>query len=318
LTTISEEIQPLNNGSDLISFRDMFAMLWRTKWFIIIFTAIVAVVTVFYALSLPNQYRASSIYLPKSADERGSLSKLAGQFGGIASMAGISLGGGGTDKTAAALKFMKSRAFLQSFIERHDLLVPLMAAQGWDPETNELLLVPEIYDRESSAWVRAAPPGFAVIPSYWEAYAVLDKLITINEESKKGFITIELEYYSPELAAQWLGLLVQDLNAFWKKREHEQSQKTIEFLTEQAENAQLSELKSVFYQLIAEQVKSSALSEVSDEVLFETMAPVVIPEEKSAPSRGLLCIVGTFIGGVMAVLLSLLYCAIRPLERSRD
>lgn len=81
---------------------------------------------------------------------------------------------------------------------------------------------------------------------------------------------------------------------------------------------QVSELRTVFYQLIAEQVKSSALSEVSDEVLFETMAPVVIPEEKSAPSRGLLCIAGTFIGGLLAMILSFLYCSVRPLPKLRD
>lgn len=308
----------LNSNDGIVSFKDMFAMLWRTKWFILIFTSIVAVSTVFYALSLPNQYRASSLYLPKSADDKGALSKLAGQFGGLAGMAGISLGGSGGDKTAAALKFLKSRAFLQSFIERHDLLVPLMAAQNWDPETKELILNPEIYDAESQSWVRSAPRGFKATPSSWEAYTVLDKLISINEESKKGFVTIEVQYYSPQLAAKWLSLLVQDLNAFWKQREHEQSQKNIDFLTLRAEQVQVSELRTVFYQLIAEQVKSSALSEVSDEVLFETMAPVVIPEEKSAPSRGLLCIVGTFIGGLLAMILSFLYCSVRPLPKLRD
>ncbi|WP_394146932.1 Wzz/FepE/Etk N-terminal domain-containing protein [Shewanella atlantica] len=312
---MSSEIEKLNSNTEVVSFRAMFAMLWRTKWFIIIFTGLVSVATVFYAISLPNVYRASAIYLPKSADDSGALSKLAGQFGGLASMAGINLGGGGADKTQAALEFMRSRAFLQSFIEKRDLTVPLLAAEGWDQTSRKLIIVPELYDEASQKWVRAAPPGFQVIPSAWEAYDTLNKMISVNEQSKKGFIKIEIEYYSPDLAAQWLGWLVEDLNAYWKAREHEQTQKSIAFLTKQAENAQLSELRAVFYQLIAEQTKTTILSEVSDEVLLETVAPIVVPEQKSAPSRALLCIVGFVLGFVLSCILGLFYCTFRPVKK---
>lgn len=315
---MSSEIEQLNSNTEVVSFKAMFAMLWRTKWFIVIFTGLVSVATVMYAISLPNVYRASAIYLPKGNDDAGGLSQLAGQFGGLASMAGINIGGGGADKTAAALEFMKSRAFLQAFIEKRNLYVAILAAQDWDQASNELVVSPDIYDETKSEWVRSAPPGFKVIPTAWEAYDALNKMITVTEQSKKGFIKIEVEYYSPELAALWLGWLVEDLNAYWKAREHEQTQKSIAFLTKQAEEAQLSELRTVFYQLIAEQTKTTILNEVSDEVLFETVAPIVIPEQKSAPSRALICIIGALLGGVLAVILSLLYCAIRPVRSVRD
>jgi uncharacterized protein involved in exopolysaccharide biosynthesis len=316
---MSSEIERLNSNAEVVSFRAMFAMLWRTKWFIIFFTMTISAATVLYAISLPNVYRASAIYLPKGADEAGGgLAKLAGQFGGLASMAGINIGGGGADKTAAALEFMRSRAFLQAYIEKHDLYVPILAAQGWDQTSNKLVIAPEIYDEKNNAWVRAAPPSFQVIPTAWEAYDALNKMITVTEESKKGFIKIEVEYYSPELAAKWLGWLVEDLNAYWKAREHNQTQQSIAFLTKQAEEAQLAELRSVFYQLIAEQTKTTILNEVSDEVLFETIAPIVVPEQKSAPSRALICVIGTLIGGVLSVILSLLFCAIRPAVIVKD
>ena len=314
---MSSEIEQLNSGSEVVSFKAMFLMLWRTKWFILVFTGLVSVATVFYAISLPNLYKASAIYLPKSGDDSGGLAKLAGQFGGLASMAGINLGGGGADKTQAALEFMRSRAFLQAFIEKRDLFVPLLAAQGWDQTSRKLIINPELYDMELGKWVRGAPPGFKVIPTAWEAYTSLNSMIKVTEQSKKGFIKIELEYYSPELAAQWLGWLVEDLNAYWKEREHEQTQKSIAFLTEQAESARLSELRTVFYQLIAEQTKNTIISEVSDEVLLETIAPIVIPEQKSAPSRALLCIIGFVLGAVFSSILGLFYCAFRPLTASR-
>lgn len=313
---MSSEIERLNSNTEVVSFKAMFAMLWRTKWFIIVFTGLVSVATVIYAINVPNVYRASAIYLPKSNDDAGGLAQLAGQFGGLASMAGINLGGGGADKTAAAIEFMKSRAFLQAFIDKRDLTVPILAAEGWDQESGNLLIDPELFDESKQVWVRAAPPGFQVTPTAWEAYDLFKKMISISEQSKKGFVKIELEYYSPELAAKWLGWLVEDLNAYWKAREHEQTQKSIAFLTKQAENAQLSELRSVFYQLIAEQTKNTVLAEVSDEVLFETIAPIVVPEQKSAPSRALLCLLGFAFGGVLSCILGLFYCAIRPVTPS--
>ena len=45
-------------------------------------------------------------------------------------MAGINLGGGSANKTALGLEILKSRKFISEFIERRDILAPLMAAGG--------------------------------------------------------------------------------------------------------------------------------------------------------------------------------------------
>ena len=50
-------------------------------------------------------------FVPAQGDSGGGLSQLAGQFGGLASMAGISLGGGKGDDNAIAIELLKSRSF---------------------------------------------------------------------------------------------------------------------------------------------------------------------------------------------------------------
>lgn len=85
-------------------------------------------------------YKASAILAPASAEGSGGLSALAGQFGGLASMAGINLGGSGGDKTALALEILKSRSFIENYIAKHELLVPLMAAEKWDMATDTLII----------------------------------------------------------------------------------------------------------------------------------------------------------------------------------
>ncbi|QYJ74040.1 Wzz/FepE/Etk N-terminal domain-containing protein [Shewanella sp. FJAT-52076] len=301
-----EEIQQLNTDKQVISFSRLARLVWLAKWYVVVITLIGSLATLIYAISLPNIYRANAIYLPKGAQDAGALSKLAGQFGGLASMAGISLGGAGEDKTDALLEYLQSRSFLQQFIDRHNLLVPLLAAEGWDPQAGKLIIDPSVYDETTQTWVRTPPPGMAVIPTSWEAYEPLLKLIRVSYQSKKGYVELSVSYYSPKMAADWLTWLVADLNAYWKQREHERNTTTIAFLTKQAEQSQFSELRAVFYQLIAEQTKSGLLAEISDEVMLESMAPVVVPEYKHSPSRALLCIVGAFLSGVLGVIVALI------------
>ena len=73
--------------------------IWKYKVFIFCFTSFWSALMVVYAINKPNVYTAQGLYMPKGAKEGGSLAKLAGQFGGLASMAGINLGGGSADKT---------------------------------------------------------------------------------------------------------------------------------------------------------------------------------------------------------------------------
>ena len=183
--------------SDDIKLSHLIEILWSYKLFIIVFTITCSLATVVYAINKPNEYEAKGIYMPKADDSAGGLSKLAGQFGGIANLAGVSLGGGGENKTEVAIELLKSRSFLQSFIERYNLTAPLMAAEKWDEQTNQLIYNPELYDVENGIWVREAPPGKAVEPTSWEAYEFLKNNIDIEFESKKGIVKISLTYYSP-------------------------------------------------------------------------------------------------------------------------
>jgi hypothetical protein len=51
------------------------------------------------------------------------------KYGGLVSLVRMSLpSGDGSYKTALALKVIKSRSLFTEFIQRHDILVPLMAA----------------------------------------------------------------------------------------------------------------------------------------------------------------------------------------------
>ena len=281
--------------------------IWKYKVFIVCFTIFFSSLMVVYAVNKPNVYTVQGLYMPKGAEEGGGLAKLAGQFGGLASMAGVNLGGGGGDKTDVALALLRSRAFLQAFIEKHYLVVPLLAVEKWDKDTNRLIIDPELYDEENRVWIREVPKGKSATPSYWEAFPKLVEAISVDYASKKGTLSIKLTYYSPEVAAKWLDLLVKEMNLFWKNKTQKETEKYIDLLQAEAEKPLPNELKSVLYSLIGEQTKTLLLNNITDEVMFETVASVVVPEDKSAPSRALLCIVAFIFSFFFSSFISILF-----------
>ena len=48
------------------------------------------------------------------------------------------------------------------------------------------------------------------------------------------------------------------------------------------------------------------LAEVRPEYVFKTIDPAVVPEEKSKPSRALICVLGTLLGGMLGVVIVLI------------
>jgi hypothetical protein len=93
---------------------------------------------------------------------------------------------------------------LQTFIEKHHLIVPLLAVEKWDPVTNRLIIDSDLYDEEKAVWIREVPAGKNVTPTAWEAFPELFDNITVDDASKKGILSIKLSYYSPGIASKWL------------------------------------------------------------------------------------------------------------------
>ncbi|MFT5758744.1 MAG: LPS O-antigen subunit length determinant protein (WzzB/FepE family) [Alteromonadaceae bacterium] len=312
-----QELLALEDTSEIVSFNKLYRMVWRMKWFIIVLTSCFAIGSAYIAIQKPNVYTAKGIFVPAQSDDGGGLSNLASQFGGIASMAGINLGGGKGDDNQVAIVLLKSRSFLQRFIAEHELLPELLAATHWDKENDLLVYNEKIYNSQTKKWTRSKPPGREIVPTPWEAYEKLLTLLSIQYQDKKGIINISITFLSPELSTKWLKWLVADLNSYWRTQEKEEAENSIKYLQRQVELTNNSEMQSIFYSIIASQTQQVLLTEVKKEYLFKTLTPIVTPEQKSSPSRAFLCMVGTFIGGLLSLLLSFIYVIIRP-EKPND
>jgi uncharacterized protein involved in exopolysaccharide biosynthesis len=303
---LAQQLAEKNNSDDEIDLAELWRAIWSGKYIIIVISFIFAVSSVAFALSKPDVYKASVLLSPASSDSAGGMGALAGQFGGLASLAGISLGGGGTDKTALALEIIKSRAFLETFIIKHELLVPLMASENWDRATDSLVINKELYDSKNNKWLREVSLLKTSAPSPWEAYQRFLSLLTISQDKATTLVTIDIEFYSPEIAKKWLVWLITDVNNFMREQDEQEAQSSINYLTKQLEKTEVSAMETVFYQLIEEQTKNMMLTKVSAEYVLKTIDPAQVPDTKAKPKRALIVVLGTMLGGVLSILIVLI------------
>ena len=287
---------------DEIDLRELFGVLWGNKIKIIGITAVFAVVSVIYALSVPNQYKASALLAP-AQQQSGGLSGALGQLGGLASLAGVSIGGGESSEAQVAQEIMKSWSFIEGFIADNDLAAEVYAAEGWSRESNQLKFDNDVYAVKTKTWlVKNDNIGRLGPPTSWQLFKKFSEMLAVSEDKKSGLISISIEYYSPQIAKQWLDLYISSINKHMQARQVVKVSNNIEYLEAQIEKTSITEMQEVFYTIIEEQIKSQMLAEASPDYAFVAVSPSMVPEEKSQPKRALICILGTLLGGILSVL----------------
>jgi uncharacterized protein involved in exopolysaccharide biosynthesis len=292
---------------DEVDLLGLWRALMRGKWVVIGFILVFSIVAAFYARSLPNMYKSTAVLTPAAASANGGVG-FSGQLGGLASLAGINLGGGGgADKTAEAMEVLKSWAFIEEFIQEQKIAPEVFAVTGWDPTTNQLIYNTKIYDPQTKVWTREPGKGKLAAPSSWELYKVFQSFLSAKDDSGKGFVVVDVEYYSPGIAKVWVEKLIAKINAKLKKRALEESRSNIDFLKQQIEQTSLSSMQTVFYDLIEEQTKTLMLASSDKEFVFRQVSAPRVAEERSKPNRVLVCIMGAMFGGMLGIVLGFIY-----------
>ena len=302
---MQNDVQNDSQYDDEIDLRELFGVLWAGKVKIIAITAMFAVASVIYALSVPNQYKATALLAPAQSDG-GGLSGALGQLGGLASLAGVSLGGGESGEAQIAQEIMKSWSYIEGFIADNNIAVEVYAAEGWNKGSNTLEINNDAYDVGTSKWLLEDESGAIGPPSSWQLFESFSQILSVSEDKKSGLVSVSIEYYSPQIAKQWVDMYIESINRFMQQRQIDKVTRNINYLQEQIEKTAIAEMQEVFYTIIEEQTKNKMLAEASPDYVFVAVGPSMVPELKSQPKRALICILGTLLGGMLSVLLVLI------------
>lgn len=296
---------PISFPDDEIDLRELFSALWKGKWIILVISSVFAISSIIYAINQPNLYKSDVLIAP-SETSNGGLSKMAGQLGGLAALAGVSIGSTESSQADLAIQVLKSRQFIESFIDEHNLLVPLMATKGWDMEANMLLVDEKVYDSKDQKWIREPKGLRGAIPTAQESYEIFSKnILDVKQDKESGLYSISIIYYSPFIAKQWVDWIVQDINKVMRERAITETTQNLAYLNSQLQKTSVADMQSMFYKLIEDQTKSLMLAESQEEFVFKTIDPAVVPEVKDKPRRAVICVLGSMLGIILGIVLVL-------------
>lgn len=290
-----------------IDLKELFRVIWQGKWTIITTTFVIAIIAVTYAFSLPNIYKSEVLLAPANESKSGGMAGLAAQFGGLASIAGVNLGGSGTDKSTIALEIVKGKVFIAEFVNENNLKAVLMATEGWSQGSNKLIYDSDVYNFDIKTWLRDVEMPKQAEPSDLEVHEYfLKENLSININKETGFIRLSIKHYSPYVAKNIVEKLVVAINEKLKGDDIREANKSIEYLQDALNKSPIADMQKVFYQLIEQQEQTKMLASVRDQYALKIINPAVVEEKKSGPKRALICIMAVMLAGMLSVMVVLI------------
>lgn len=274
---------------------------------ILVVTLAISAATFGWMLMLPEQYQAEVHLISTNNDEQLSFGGAGGDLGGIASLAGFdSRLGSDSRLDRLALDVIQTHSFAADFLSNQPSLIPLLIAiQGWDLESSTVEFDDSLYSPDTG-WVNEPITEIKKLEQLWSAVYQFEKRLEVTESSTTNMVTLAFEHESPSVAVNVLEQLQLKINSQMRESVIQDSKRNIEYLTEEATNTSVADLKAVFYRLIEEQTKTLMLASSSREFVFKKATPILMPVSPSGPPRVLV----TIILGFMTLLLSCLVAVI--------
>ncbi len=263
--------------------------LWRTllkyKRLILLVTFGVAIVAAGVSLLMPNIYRAEVLLAPANTDDAkgGGLSAALGGLGGLASMAGISVGGGGS--TEQNLAVLKSRDFLWKFVQEKKLM-PILFEDKWDEQQKK--------------WKETDPKKQ---PGQLDAHRLLiNGILSVDRDKKTDLVTVSVELKDAALAAEVANSLVEQLNLYLAQQSITRSESNLQYLNEELMRTQIEEMRKILFDLIATEQKKVMLANTQKDFAFKVLDKAVEPDKKIKPKRSLIVILSALVAAFLTII----------------
>ncbi|GAB56972.1 hypothetical protein GPUN_2858 [Glaciecola punicea ACAM 611] len=300
-TTASEKKAPYYASLDIL---DVVKILWTQKYIFLITICLSIVVSVWLALTQVELYTVELKAIPSE-------SSLAATDNSIEANIALRLAGFGKatseyEQHLVAVQVLRSPGFIANFIDKHNLVPLLYGVDSWNSSDGSLVWNDEIYDPVTESWIIEEPPTLQVASKM----LMLNHLF-IEDNRAARVLTLKFIHQSPIVAAQIVNSLVIDLNQKMKDRELNALERKLHFYETELATVQIESFRVVLSDLIEQTIYETLLINADGNFLFEVIDPPMIPEKRSYPRRGLLVIIGTILGGLLALIIafgkSLLY-----------
>jgi len=251
-----------------------------------------AAVGLAYVLLAAPWYRAEVLLIPAGNQ---SAQGLLAQFGGLASLAGIDVGGAEVVEPVAVLR---SRALIQRFIETREIITVLLARK-WDAEEGR-------WKGDEKDW-----------PDIRDAVRYFDRKIRhVSEDRRSGLVTLAIEWKDPKAAAEWANGLARLLNDQMRERAISQANKNIQYLRMELDRNSVIAAQQSISRLLEYEIQKLMLAKGNEDFAFRVVDQAEVPKKRIRPLRALTVVMATVGGAILGALIVIAQGLIR--RRKRD
>ena len=313
-----------------ISLIDLFAVLWRYKMMIIIVTLIAMIGVVIYSVIslklpaeksfLPNKYTAQAQMLINndSSSSSGLSSMLSSsELGGLASIAGVSVPGGASNSSLAG-HLVHSNSVLDEVVREFNLIERYKIEEYEKSSSRSILkgVLLSNFDDDTGVFSVSftdIDPVFAkdvvnFVVSLLES-KFLDMGIDKNSLTKENLESNIDNTYKEILKLQ---KEIQELE-YSVSNVYNPSQTKSIVMDATLKKMELSVQQEIYAQLKAQYEMLKVIMS-SEQPTFQILEYAEVPDIKSAPSRGMLCIIVTFAAFFCSVFMAFLLNAIKNIK----
>jgi LPS O-antigen subunit length determinant protein (WzzB/FepE family) len=263
---------------DEIDLWQLWDTIWSGRWLIIAITSLFAVGGVTYALIAQEWFRAEVVLAP--ADKKGGMSGALSQLGGLASLAGVSIGGGDNNEPLAVLK---SKDFAREFITDMKLMPVLLRDWRGDKEPD----------------IRDALKFFT------------EQVRTVTDDKKTGLVTLGVRWKEADTAALWANEMVKRLNDRMRNQALIEAERNVAYLQKEMAATSVVSLQQSMGRVLEGEMQKLMLARGNEQFAFKVIDRATPPKLRDAPKRALIAIVATLAGGFLGILAVFLRQALR-------
>lgn len=294
----------LNNN--LVSFEDFAKLLFNFKNTLILTTFLFLIFALIYIYITPEKYSSSVILKTNDSSTSSSMNSLVSQYGGLASMAGISLPDQGSNKADFAIEKIKSKSFLKLLLQDEEVRKKLYAVKSYDKNKKEVIYNKNLYNKENGGWNKDKFKlnGF---PDYLQIHReIIEKDLSIFQDKKTQFIEITFLHSSPIFAKTFLELVVNKLNETSKITDLEKANHSLDYLQNQLLVINETDIRDSINGLIKVQLNKKMLANVEKDYILTTIDPSFIPDKPKLPNKPVILIICIMLGFITGSIIALI------------
>lgn len=316
---------------DEISLIDLFAVLWKYKFLIISVTVIAMIAVLIFSIVsislppeksyLPNKYTAQAqMLINNDSSSSGGLSSMLSSsgLGSLASMAGLNVSGGASSNSALAGYLVHSNSVLDDIAQKFDIIDRYKIIEYEKSSSREALkgVLSSSFDDETGIFSVSFTDIDPVFARDVVNYVVnllekrfLDMGIDKNRLTKENLEANIDNTYKEILKLQ---KEIQEIESSVSNVYNPSQTKSV-IMDATLKKMELSVQQEIYAQLKA-QYEMLKVTMSSEQPTFQILEYAEVPDKKSAPSRGMLCIIVTFAAFFVSVFLAFLLNAIKNIK----